>query len=417
MTGPWWSWNPNAGPEATDNGDGNWTFNMPAPKQDMEYLLVVDGKLEQFTVDDACAPGVNNSRKWKVESGNVVGSGNVTNTYDTCGNCEDFRIKQGIKEFCGGLPAPQIEEFTAPQIEEFTAPQIEEFFNFMFNPPLDDKWHMQTQCITANTCWANGEKQHYTDRHENAYVSGGHLHIVAKKEEYVSENITKYYTSARLNSKYDFKYGTVKVRAKLPKQNGLWPAIWTLGSNINEVGVHDFGRSPEVAWPACGEIDIIEQYGTQNFVGSAMHGPSYSVITTAADDDAIPWNTAELSPSVDEFHVYSMEWTAANITFKVDDVAYKTVTAPSDKTNWPFDHKHFLLLNVAVGGNTDKTGFIAEDFVSGEMVVDYVRIYGENGDLNWSDEFGLGWSDEFISSLESVPKSILKEAYNSKSGC
>ena len=101
----------------------------------------------------------------------------------------------------------------------------------------------------------------------------------------------------------------------------------------------------------------------------------------------------------------------------MDDVAYKTVTAPSDKTNWPFDHKHFLLLNVAVGGNTDKTGFIAEDFVSGEMVVDYVRIYGENGDLNWSDEFGLGWSDEFISSLESVPKSILKEAYNSKSGC
>ena len=402
MTGPWWNWGLYDGPEATDNGDGKWTFNMRAPKQDMEYLLVVDGKLEEFTVDDDC---VTNStyREWK------VGSGNVTNTYDTCGNCEDFRIKQGIKEFCGGLPAPQIEEFTAYQHEEF--------FNFMFNPPLDvdDKWHLQKECIIPEDCWANGEQQHYTDRSENAYVSGGHLHIVAKKEEeYVSQGVTKSYTSARLNSKYDFKYGTVKVRAKLPKQKGLWPAIWTLGSNINESGVHDFGRSPKVNWPYCGEIDIIEQYGTQNFVGSAMHGPSYDVISSAAGLP-IPWDTEELSPSVDEFHVYSMEWTAEKIIFKVDEVAYKTVTAPSDKTDWPFNHKHFLLLNVAV--EPGRTGGIDPNFVSGEMVVDYVRIYGEDGDLDWSDEFGLGWSDEFISSLESVPKSILKEAYNSKSGC
>lgn len=257
-------------------------------------------------------------------------------------------------------------------------------------PKLDDKWHLQIECIAGSTdCWANGEQQHYTDRLENAYVSGGHLHIVAKKEEYESQGVTRAYTSARLNSKYDFKYGTVKVRAKLPKKSGLWPAIWTLGSNINEVGVHDFFQSHEVPWPSCGEIDIMEQYGTQNFVGSAMHGPSYDVIELAAGD-AIPWKTQELSTSVDDFHVYSMEWTDAGITFKVDDVAYKTVTAPTDKTktNWPFDHKHFLLLNVAVEGITHKTGFIADDFVSGEMVVDYVRIYGENGDLNWSDEFG-----------------------------
>jgi hypothetical protein len=394
MTGPWWGWKPNGGPEATDNGDGKWTFNMTAPKEDMEYLLVVDGILEQFTAVDYCAPGslsVTNStsREWK------VGSGNVTNTYDTCGNCQDFRIKQ--------------EDFRIKQ-EDFRIKQgIKELF---FNPPLDDKWHLQKECITDDgNCWANDEKQHYTDRSDNAYVSGGHLHIVAKKEQYVYQNVTKSYTSARLNSKYDFKYGTVKVRAKLPKQKGLWPAIWTLGSNIDEVGVHDFKRSPEVAWPYCGEIDIMEQYGTQNFVGSAMHGPSYNVITAAAGGKAIPWNTEVV---VDEFHVYSMEWTAEKIIFKVDEVTYKTVTAPSVTTNWPFNHKHFLLLNVAV--EPVRTGGI-ENFESGEMVVDYVRIYGENGVLNWSDEFGLGWSDEFISYLESVPKSILKEAYNSRSGC
>jgi beta-glucanase (GH16 family) len=396
MTGPWWGWKPNGGPEATDNGDGKWTFNMTAPKEDMEYLLVVDGILEQFTAVDYCAPGslsVTNStsREWK------VGSGNVTNTYDTCGNCQDFRIKQ--------------EDFRIKQ-EDFRIKQgIKELF---FNPPLDDKWHLQKECITDDgNCWANDEKQHYTDRSDNAYVSGGHLHIVAKKEQYVYQNVTKSYTSARLNSKYDFKYGTVKVRAKLPKQKGLWPAIWTLGSNINEVGVHDFGRSPEVAWPSCGEIDIMEQYGTGDFVGAAMHGPSYEVITTAAggNGNQIPWDTEVV---VDEFHVYSMEWTAEKIIFKVDEVVYKTVTAPSVTTNWPFNHEHFLLLNVAV--EPERTGGI-ENFESGEMVVDYVRIYGENGELNWSDEFGLGWSDEFISYLESVPKSILKEAYNSRSGC
>jgi beta-glucanase (GH16 family) len=413
MTGPWWGWDPAAGPVASDNGDGSWTFTFdPAPTDNMEYLLVVDGVQEDLVAankasdDWSCTPITDYwsyaNRQW------TVGSGNVVNTYGTCGNCDDLVD-------------------TPARIDR---------------PELDDKWHLQIECIDGlQNCWANGEKQHYTDRLENAYVSGGHLHIVAKKEEekYESQGVKRSYTSARLNSKYDFKYGTVKVRAKLPKKSGLWPAIWTLGSNIPEKGVHDFVRTTKVNWPACGEIDIMEQYGTQNFVGSAMHGPSSPVITTAADDNGIPWNTLELSPSVDEFHVYSMEWTAAGITFKVDDVASKTVTAPLDKTNWPFDHKHFLLLNVAVEGITHKTGAIAGDFVSGEMVVDYVRIYGENGDLNWSDEFGISVSDcpglkeafqancdcgveytSFVSLASVVPASDcsgLKKAYKENCDC
>jgi len=361
MTGPWWGWDANSGAGATDNGDGTWTFTFdPAPTANMEYLLVVDRVQENLVAantaseDWSCTPITDYvsyaNRQW------VVGSEDVVNTYGTCGNC-------------GTDPPAPDPPARIPR------------------PKLDDKWHLQIECIAGlQDCWANYEQQHYTDRSENAYVSGGHLHIVAKKEEeeYESQGVKRAYTSARLNSKYDFKYGTVKVRAKLPKKSGLWPAIWTLGSNINEVGVHDFGRSPEVPWRNAGEIDIMEQYGTQNFVGSAMHGPLPGVIELAAGG-TIPWNTQELSPSVDEFHVYSMDWTETTITFKVDDVAYKTVTAPSDKTNWPFDHEHFLLLNVAV--EPDRTGGIDSNFVSGEMVVDYVRIYGENGDLNWSDEF------------------------------
>ena len=90
--------------------------------------------------------------------------------------------------------------------------------------------------------------QHYTDRIDNVYVSNGTLKIVAKREEYQSSGTTKSYTSARLNSKLSFTYGKVEVSAKLPRAKGTWPAIWTLGSNFETV-----------LWPACGEIDIMEQ--------------------------------------------------------------------------------------------------------------------------------------------------------------
>jgi beta-glucanase (GH16 family) len=90
------------------------------------------------------------------------------------------------------------------------------------------KWFHQT-LLPNGSSWYNGEQQHYTDRTENSYVSNGTLKIVAKKERYRDQNVTKDYTSARLNSKYAFQYGTVEVRAKLPSGVGTWPAIWTLG--------------------------------------------------------------------------------------------------------------------------------------------------------------------------------------------
>jgi len=347
MTGPWWNnWDPDGGPVAADNGDGTWTFTFDTvPTANMEYLLVVDGVQENLaTTDRTCTPIVVTgddgtiyaNREWK------VGSENVVNTYGTCGNC---------------------------------------------GTELAAKWHLQIECIAGlQNCWANGEKQHYTDRPSNVYIGNdGFLHIVARKEEYISEDVTRQYTSARLNSKYDFKYGRIDVRAKLPGKSGLWPAIWTLGSDISEVGVHDFGRSPKVNWPYCGGLDIMEQYGVEQQVGSAMHGPSYPVITNAAGGDAIPWNLDQIS--VDEFHVYSLDWREDQIRFLVDGVPHKTVTAPLDRTNWPFDHKHFLLLNVAV--EPTRAGRIDSDFTKGEMVVDYVHIYDVDGKLQWVDEFNM----------------------------
>ena len=138
-----------------------------------------------------------------------------------------------------------------------------------------EKWFHQTQ-LPNGYSWYNNELQHYTDEIENTYVSNGTLKIVAIKENYTDQGHTKQYTSARLNSKFAFTYGKVEVRAKLPTGQGTWPAIWTLGKNITEPGAYWFNQGfGTTGWPSCGEIDIMEHWGSnQNYVQSATHTPS-----------------------------------------------------------------------------------------------------------------------------------------------
>ena len=125
------------------------------------------------------------------------------------------------------------------------------------------KWFMET-VAPNNGSWFNDELQHYTNRLDNASVHEGVLKITAKKEEYTHSGTTQAYTSARLNSKFSFTYGKVVVRAKLPRAQGTWPAIWTLGSNLETVG-----------WPACGEIDIMEQlFEDFEMIQCAVHTPA-----------------------------------------------------------------------------------------------------------------------------------------------
>ena len=168
--------------------------------------------------------------------------------------------------------------------------------------PDTNKWHHQV-IPPNNGTWHNGELQHYTDADSNSFVSNGTLKIVAKKENYTYQNSTLEYTSARLNSKFVFKYGRVEVRAKTPDGAGTWPAIWTLGANINEIGNYHGDTYGSVGWPHCGELDIMEQYGTDKTkTTSAIHwnqiGGSHLY-----DTDETP-----ISNIGSDFHVYSMEW-------------------------------------------------------------------------------------------------------------
>ena len=232
--------------------------------------------------------------------------------------------------------------------------------------PSSSKWHHQTYPPNEDS-WFNDEQQHYTALIENSYVSNGSLKIKAVKESYrdPTSGSTKQYTAARLNSKYAFKYGRMEVRAKLPAAQGTWPAIWTLGKNISENGAYwqtqGYG---DTAWPACGEIDIMEQDGDKSKTSGAFHFPDSNgnhIYTT---------NNLSVSNTDSNWHVYAMDWNAETIELSVDGTVFHTL---NDAQNPYFDNERFILLNIAMGGQLG--GTIPDNFTSDIMEIDYVRVY------------------------------------------
>lgn len=244
---------------------------------------------------------------------------------------------------------------------------------FDSNGAIDfNNWFHQTE-LPAGGSWFNGEEQHYTNRIENSYVENGFLNITAIKEDFTDQSETKQYTSARLNSKFAFTYGRVDVRAKLPEGDGTWPAIWTLGKNVNEDGAYwDNQGFDTVNWPACGEIDIMEHgLGETNHVSSALHTPCAGCF-----GNTMNFQSLVLSDVANDFHVYSMNWSPDQITFLIDGVGFYTYNpAVKDDATWPFYQDQYMLLNVAMGG---VAGTIDPNFSQSSMVIDYVRVYQNN---------------------------------------
>lgn len=229
------------------------------------------------------------------------------------------------------------------------------------------KWFHQTK-LPNGTSWYNSEIQHYTNRTDNSFLDSGYLHIVAKKETFTDQGVTKQYTSARLNSKFAFTYGKVVIRAKLPFGPGTWPAMWMMGKNVKENGGYWFTQGFGTAgWPACGEIDMMEHWGTnQNYVSSAMHTPSSSGNTINKGGRTIPGVSTG-------FHIYTMEWTAEKIVFSVDNIVHYTYKpAVKDDRTWPFDKEQYFLLNVAVLSS------ISPNFTESPLIMDYIRVYQDS---------------------------------------
>jgi len=223
----------------------------------------------------------------------------------------------------------------------------------------------------------NDEDQAYTDREKNLRIEDGMLVIEAHKEDYEGGR----YTSGRVHSdgKGDFLYGRFEVRAKLPRGQGSWPAIWMLPSDpykyssTCEDGEDWQGSSTCDAWPNSGEIDIMEHVGYQmGHVHGTVHNKAYYWINWEQRKGRV------LVDDVDEnFHVYSLEWSPERIDIFVDDSHYFTyINEGTGWQAWPFDHAFHVILNIAVGGVWGRAGGPIDDSIFPQrMYVDYVRVY------------------------------------------
>lgn len=202
-----------------------------------------------------------------------------------------------------------------------------------------------------NNGWGNNELEYYTDRPQNVVVQGGVLKITATKEDYNGYA----YTSARLlsNAKFAFTYGRVEIRAKLPEGAGTWPALWMLGSDV--------ATNP---WPACGEMDIMEQRGSElGKIYGTIHYPGHSGANGVGAQTVVANTTTD-------FHIYTLDWSATTISMYVDNNLYFTFNNTSAV---PFNHDFFFILNVAMGGGFG--GTVDPNFTSSTMEVDYIRVY------------------------------------------
>jgi len=198
--------------------------------------------------------------------------------------------------------------------------------------------------------WGNNELQTYTNNSENVIVEDGLLKITAKNDG------SGGYTSARIKSEnlFEFTYGTVEVRAKLPSSQGTWPAIWMLGANFDQV-----------SWPVCGEIDIMEQTGgDKNKVLGTCHWSNNGNYAGYGLETSI-------TNSSSSFHIYKLVWSQGGaIRIFVDNLEYFVMTTNS---SMPFNSDFFFILNVAMGGNLG--GNIDPNFTQSSMIIDYVRVY------------------------------------------
>lgn len=228
--------------------------------------------------------------------------------------------------------------------DEFDGPAINE-----------ENWSFELGDGCPNLCgWGNNELQYYT--RDNTGIVDGKLVITAKKDSIGG----KKYSSSRLvtREKQEFQYGRMEFRAKLPDGGGTWPALWMLGSNIQEVG-----------WPQSGEIDIMEHITRMPKI---IHGTVHAKATRGTGTNS---GGLKVGTYASDFHIYAIEWDAEKIRFFVDDLNYFTYQPKvRNKDTWPFDQPFFFTMNIAVGGNWP--GFDIDDEAFPQtMEVDYVRVY------------------------------------------
>jgi len=244
-----------------------------------------------------------------------------------------------------------------------TIPGYTLVFNDEFNGTSIDRNNWE---INNGFNYANDELECYTNRAQNAYIENGSLVIQGLKENYQCANALNgsyaaQYTSAKLDTKgkHSFLYGKIQMRAKLPYGKGMWPAFWTLGSNIDQVN-----------WPSCGEIDILELIGGGKNDSIATSNVHYPV---NGGSNPVAGSQYSISPQTfaNDYHIFAADWDANQIQFSVDGNIYYTVNIKG--VTW-LHNPQYLLLNLAIGGtwpgNPDATTVFPQKYY-----IDWVRVY------------------------------------------
>ncbi|PZD79421.1 family 16 glycosylhydrolase [Mesonia sp. K7] len=253
---------------------------------------------------------------------------------------------------------------------ESTAQKFELVWDESFNysgKPDPAKWNYETGYIR------NQEHQYYTKRKKNVRVKDGKLIITARKEAYKNKAFDKdstnwrhnkeiaEYTSGSINTfkKFHIQYGKIEVRAKLPKGNGIWAAIWMMSIDLETLG-----------WPNAGEIDIMEYVGKEpNTIHSTVHYPWENFLGYASKGGKI-----DLENLTEDFHTYTIVWDAEKIDFMVDSNSYFSFNlAEISEENHPFRRPFYLIINLALGGNWP--GKIDKSIFPQEFIIDYVKVY------------------------------------------
>ena len=215
-----------------------------------------------------------------------------------------------------------------------------------------DIWNFELGdgCDLGICGWGNQELQRYTD--SNHSLSDGILTINIEKDNF--------YTSTRITTKgkKEFQYGKVEARMKLPQGDGLWPAFWMLGNDIDDAG-----------WPDCGEIDIME------YVGRMPGIVHHSLHTRSSHGATINTKKVIVANPEEEFHIYGMEWSSKAIDFYVDgELEYTYAPGTTNNDYWPFDKPFYFLLNAAVGGGFGGPVTTDEIFPQ-QFQIDYIKVY------------------------------------------
>lgn len=243
-------------------------------------------------------------------------------------------------------------------ITPISYPGLQMVWNDEFNSDEvnTDNWSFETGTGCPDNCgWGNNELEYY--RKENASVYGGTLVIEARKENYLGSN----YTSARLktSNKRSFQYGRVDIRALLPEGQGMWPALWMLGNNIQTVG-----------WPQCGETDIMEMVGgsgRENTVHGVLHW-DYNGHVQAGGQYTLPTGIF-----ADEYHVFSIIWNENTIRWLMNDIQFYVIDiTPSHMSE--YHQPGFFIFNLAVGGNWPGNPNATTVFPQ-RLKVDYIRVF------------------------------------------